>query len=124
MSTAAEVTGATLPDAAGEDSFSLLPELIGRRSAESPQRAPVVHHSLGGTFAIRKDNWKLIVDNLGSGGFSSPKNVKPKPGEPAGQLYNLSSDPSEKNNLYDQNAQVVKALRAQLNTIRSSGRSR
>lgn len=124
MATAAEVTGATLADATGEDSFSLLPELVGRRSAESPQRAPVVHHSLGGTFAIRKDKWKLVVDNLGSGGFSSPKNVKPKPGGPAGQLYDLSSDPSEKNNVYHQNAQVVKDLRALLNAIRSNGRSR
>jgi arylsulfatase A len=124
MATAAEVTGATLSDAAGEDSFSLLPELIGRRSAETPSRPPVVHHSLGGTFAIRKDNWKLVVGNLGSGGFSSPKNVKPKPGGPAGQLYDLSSDPSEKNNLYDQNAQIVNDLRTRLNSIKVIGRSR
>jgi arylsulfatase A len=124
MATAAEVTGGKLSDSSAEDSLSLLSELTARKNGTTIARPPVVHHSLGGTFAIRKDNWKLVVDNLGSGGFSSPKNVKPKPGQPAGQLYDLANDPSEKNNLYDQNVKVVKDLRAQLDAIKSNGRSR
>ena len=124
MATAAEVTGASLPDSAGEDSFSILPELTGSKGAKASKRPPVVHHSLGGTFAIRQDNWKLVVDNLGSGGFSSPKFVKPKAGQLGGQLYDLSSDPSEKNNLYEQNAQIADDLRARLGAIKSQGGSR
>jgi len=124
MATAADVTGTKLESDAGEDSFSLLPELTGSRNAESSKRPPVVHHSLGGTFAIRRDNWKLVVDNLGSGGFSAPKVVVPKAGDPAGQFYDLEHDPSETNNLYEQHRQLVSDLRAELGRIRSSGRSR
>lgn len=124
MATAADITKATLPDSSAEDSFSLLSELTARKNGATSPRPPVIHHSLGGTFAIRQSNWKLVVDNLGSGGFSSPKVVKAKPGEPAGQLYDLSLDPSEKNNLYQQNAQIVNDLRTRLDAIKSSGRSR
>lgn len=124
MATAADITGQELPRTAGEDSFTLLPELTGRQSKEAADRPPVVHHSLGGTFAIRDGNWKLVVDNLGSGGFSSPRVVKPKDGGPAGQLYNLTKDPSEKQNVYQEHAQTVKQLRARLNEIKSAGRSR
>lgn len=124
MATAAEITDATLPDSSAEDSFSLLSELTARKSGTTTARPPVVHHSLGGTFAIRQGNWKLVVDNLGSGGFSSPRVVKPKPGEPAGQLYDLSRDPSEKKNIYQQNAEIVDDLRTRLDAIRSNGTSR
>ena len=124
MATAAEITNATLSDSSAEDSVSLLSELTARKSGATSPRPPVIHHSLNGTFAIRQSNWKLVVDNLVSGGFSSPKVVKAKPGEPAGQLYDLSLDPSEKNNLYKQNAPIVNDLRARLDTIKSNGRSR
>jgi arylsulfatase A len=123
MATAAEMTGAELPATAGEDSFSLLAELIGADESKSSARPAVVHHSLNGTFAIRRNHWKLVIDNLGSGGFTAPKTVQPKDGQPAGQLYDLATDPSEKNNVYLKNKQVIADLRAELERIRSSGRS-
>lgn len=124
MATAADVVGANLPSSAGEDSFTLLPAMTGGQSKNAAVRPPVVHHSLGGTFAIRDGSWKLVVDNLGSGGFSSPKTVKPKDGGPAGQLYDLAADPSEQKNLYSQKPEIVAELRAELDQIRSNGRSR
>ena len=124
MATAASATGTELPSAAGEDSFSLVPALTGSNDSGSGVRASVVHHSMNGTFAIRRDNWKLVVDNLGSGGFTAPRVVKPAKGQPAGQLYDLVADPSEENNLYERNDQVVADLRAELDRIQSSGRSR
>jgi len=40
-----------------------------------------------------------LIDQLGSGGFTTPDKENPKPGEPTVQLYNLKSDPSEKENV-------------------------
>lgn len=124
MATAATITGADLPSAAAVDSFSLEPLMTGKVDGKSWSRAPVVHHSLGGTFAIRRNNWKLVVDNLGSGGFTAPKVVNPKAGEPAGQLYDLGADPSETKNIYGENPKIVSDLRKHLENLRGAGRSR
>ncbi|GIW82188.1 MAG: arylsulfatase [Gemmatales bacterium] len=121
LATCAEIVGEKLPENAGEDSFSILPHLLGKKP--ETERPPVVHHSGSGLFAIRKGDWKLI-EGLGSGGFSSPKSVKPKPGDPAGQLYNLKEDLAESKNLYLEKPDIVKELQADLAAIRKKGRSR
>ena len=97
------------------DSYSLLPILKGE-SGEI-HRAPVVHHSGGGKFGIRDGDWKYI-EGLGSGGFSLPKFPQPKEGEPLDQLYNLSSDPGEMQNLYFEHPEKVLELKEKLKTIR------
>lgn len=122
FATAAEIVGEPLPDDAGEDSFSFLPVLKGA-ALKKPIREAVVHHSSRGMFAIRKGPWKLIA-GLGSGGFSRPAVVKPRPGGPQGQLYHLGRDPSEKENLYLQKPEVVKELTALLERWKKEGRSR
>jgi hypothetical protein len=65
-------------------------------------------------FAITSGSWKFI-DGKGSGGWSE----KGRPEDPAGQLYNLKSDPSEKTNLFDQNPDIVHDLKNQLNEIKN-----
>ena len=49
----------------GEDSFSFLSVLHGKD--DRFDRAPVIHHSVAGMFAIREGRWKLVAGN-GSGG--------------------------------------------------------
>jgi len=122
FATAAGIVGESLPDNAAEDSFSFLPVLKGA-ALKKPIREAVVHHSAAGMFAIRKGSWKLILGR-GSGGFSRPRRIKPKPGEAEGQLYNLADDPSETKNLYLDNPETVKELTALLEKYRKSGRSR
>jgi arylsulfatase A-like enzyme len=122
LATCAALVGADLPDGAGEDSFSLLPALRGERPRKLARPA-VVHHSADGMFAIRQGDWKWI-DGLGSGGFSVPGRVKPRPGGPAGQLYDLAKDPGEEMNLYGKHPEVVKRLKAMLERYRRDGRSR
>ena len=119
--TLAEVHGVKLADDQAEDSFSFFNLLNG---GTVPNRTSLVHHSGNGTFAIRKGDWKLIEGNLGSGGFSSPGNVKPKAGGPQGQLYHLERDPKETTNLWQEKPDVVEALLAELDAIRDAGRSR
>ena len=122
FSTAAELSGAKVSRDTAEDSFSFVGTLHGRKSGSA--RDSIVHHSVNGTFAVRVGDWKLIEGNLGSGGFSAPRVVKPVAGKPAGQLYNLKDDPSEANNVWDDHPQVVEKLLAELNKIRDTGRSR
>ena len=122
FATAASIVGQQLPKNAGEDSFSFLPVLKGAQ-LKKPIRNAVVHHSVSGVFAIRKGNWKLILGR-GSGGFSRPRVIKPKKGEPKGQLYDLAKDPAEKENLYASKPQLVKQLTALLERLKKEGRSR
>jgi arylsulfatase A-like enzyme len=119
--TLAQIHGMKLDEDQAEDSFSLLPILLG---ADKPVRRSVIHHSGNGTFAIRRGDWKLIEGNLGSGGFSRPGSVKPKADGPQGQLYNLAEDPKESTNLWLDEPAKVKELLAELERIRESGRSR
>ena len=65
---------------------------------------------------IRSGDWKLI-NQLGSGGFSKPSVIYPKPGEPAGQLYNLRDDLTETNNLYLNHPEIVARLQAEMQRI-------
>jgi arylsulfatase A len=121
MATAADIVDFKLPDNAGEDSYDLVPALLGRES--SPARQAVVHHSNLGMFSIREKNWKLEL-GLGSGGFSNPAHVDPIPGGPQGQLYDLAKDPIESENVYQQHPDVVARLTALLDLYRQQGHSR
>ncbi len=117
FATAAEVVGASLPQDAAEDSFSLLPTLTGRGEFS---RAPMIHHSVAGMFAIRDGKWKLIAGN-GSGGRLKPA------GEPFGrpyQLYDLSEDIGEVSDRIEQVPEVAQRLEAELTRLIESGRSR
>ena len=68
--------------------------------------APVVHHSISGTFAIRDGQWKLILGN-GSGGRGAPKG---KSGARPFQLYDIDADPAETTNLIDEHPEVAERL--------------
>ncbi len=122
FATVAAITGTALPADAGEDSVDILPALLGEKRAE-PLRAAMVHHSIDGTFGIRRGAWKLCM-GLGSHGFSVPKKIEPKPGEPTVQLYNLESDPGETRNVAAEQPALVAELTALLERYQSEGRSR
>ena len=122
LATCAAVVGQTLPDNAAEDSYNILPALL-REKRTGPIRPAIVHHSLSGKFAIRIGSWKLIPSR-GSGGFSKPRDYKPKPGEPKGQLYNLAKDLGETENLYQERPDVIRRLLAPLERFKSEGHSR
>ena len=123
MATIAALVEYPLPDNASEDSFNILPLLLGEKPGR-PIRDHIIHHSGNGTFAIREGDWKLIVGNLGSGGFTKPERIPPEPNGPQGQLYNLGDDPREKINLYESRPVIVKRLTELLSKYRQQGRSR
>ena len=105
MATCAEISGAKIPDGMAEDSKSFL-SCLDNPETDIPVRDSLIHHSGDGMFSIRQDNWKLII-GLGSGGFTAPQHEDPQPSGPVGQLYNLSNDPAETNNLYMDKPEIV-----------------
>src|SRR5262249_18490245 len=59
LATCAAILGAKPPAEAGGDSVSILPDLLG--TAAGPVREAIVHHSIDGSFAVRRGAWKLIL---------------------------------------------------------------
>lgn len=123
MATCAEITGYKLADNEGEDSYSILPLFEGKK-LEKPLRDATIHHSVNGSFAIRKGDWKLIMCP-GSGGWSFPT-----PGDKAAndtlppvQLYNLLEDPAEQFNRHADQPEKVEELKTLLTKIIRNGRS-
>jgi arylsulfatase A len=121
MATLAELMSYELPENAAEDSFSFLPELMG--DVENIKiREATVHHSIDGSFAIRKEEWKLILCP-GSGGWSFPRTPDELKGLPSMQLYNLEKDPGEEDNLIDNHPEKVLELKSLLTAYIQNGRS-
>ena len=121
MATVAEITGSPLVPSAGVDSYSLLPALRGE--ANGINREATVHHSINGSFAIRKGPWKLILCP-GSGGWSDPIPEAPGTADlPQFQLYNLENDVGETLNLAEQYPALVRELSDLLRKYIENGRS-
>ena len=104
MATAAELTGAKIPANAGEDSVSLVPELIG--ALKNAAREATVHQSVAGDLAIRQGPWKLIFKKDGGR-----------------DLYNLQTDLSETMDVFAANDEVATKLTTLMQSYVANGRS-
>jgi len=123
LATFADLTQQKLPSKAGADSFSFLSVLRGEQPENQPVHPNLVVAAGRKGFTIRDGDWKYI-DMLGSGGFSKPNRIKPQPGGPQNQLYNLRTDPGETNNLTLEHPEISSRLKKRLTKIIKSGRSR
>ena len=130
MASCAALTGATVPRNAAEDSYNILPVLLGQAD-DKPIREYTLHQTISLALAIRHGDWKYL-DHKGSGGnnygregewgmkqFALPERVPDAPG----QLYDLANDPGETANLYNEHPEIVKALKGKLEEYKTSGRS-
>ncbi len=127
MATCAAVVGADLPQQAAEDSYNILPILLGEKP-DGPVRQYTLHQTITLALAIRRGPWKYL-DHKGSGGndyrrphlrpYALPDTAPDAPG----QLYNLDDDPGETTNLYHKHPDIVKELKAKLDEFKASGRS-
>ncbi len=111
----------SITDDSAEDSYSFLGAL--KMPSEAPVRSSIVHHSINGSFAYRKGNYKTIMCP-GSGGWSHPKPNSPEEADlPKIQLYNLGDDIGETNNLYPANQELAGTYQEELTKIIMDGRS-
>lgn len=127
MATCAAITCAVLPGNAAEDSFNILPVLLGQDGGK-PVREYTLHQTISLALAIRQGPWKYL-DHRGSGGngydkgemqrFAFPDTAPDAPG----QLYNLATDPGETTNLYFKEPEMAKQLKALLDASKAAGRS-
>lgn len=104
MASAAAIVGAKLPNNCGEDSVSLIPELLG--TATNAVREATVHQSAGGDLAIRQGPWKLVFLKSGKR-----------------ELYNLEADLSESKDVLPANGGVAAKLTALMESYIDRGRS-
>lgn len=130
LPTIASIAGASLPRWAAEDGIDQSSQLLDSKA--SPSRVAMVTQSYTGILSIRRDNWKLVFDTLGSGGFYRYSAEVEPMGTIApwrtdlsrsGQLYNLSVDPYEQDNRYEEEPAIVRELKAEMLENINSGRS-
>ena len=103
MPTLAELTGVTLPEAG--DGISFLTTLLSEGEQKQHDYLYWEFHELNGREALRSGNWKLIR--------------QPVVGETILELYDLSSDIHEDNNLSQQNPEKVKELEVLMDGART-----
>ncbi len=115
----AGLTGQSLGTSAG-DSYNVLPEILGQNLESNDDQARVLH-SVSGIFAIRKGKWKLIEGTKGSG--SGAINPSADSLSNVGQLYDLETDPYEKNDLFSQHPEIVLELQKLLLDIKNKDQS-
>ena len=117
FATVCDITDGELPQSKdiAPDSYSFLPALV-QGSGKHP-RTSMVTADARGMHAIHMGEWKYIDDtppeNFPESRMNQLKDFKP-------QLYNLSDDPGEKNNLYEERPEMVEKLSAELNRIREA----
>jgi len=105
LPTFSQLVGAPKP--ADTDGISFLPVLLGQEQKEAHEYLYWEFFELGGKQAILKGKWKAIRLNVRGG---AEKMVF--------ELYNLETDPEEKNNVAAQNPELVKEFEALFVTAR------
>jgi arylsulfatase A-like enzyme len=123
LATTAAIVGDQLPPAssAAEDSYNILPAILGK-TVGRPLRPDMIVHSADGVFAIRQGPWKWIegvpVEDI------KPGARKARAEEYRAQLYNLVDDPAETKDVSLQHPEVAQRLEALLDRYRDGGFSR
>ncbi|MCJ7485367.1 MAG: arylsulfatase [Candidatus Aminicenantes bacterium] len=108
FATFADLAGTPLPDNAAEDSWSVLPAILGT-SKGRPLHEALVFQAGNGDLAVRQGRWKFI-------------DVKTEAGR--GRLHDLDADPAEQRDLAARNPEIAASLAALLDKYRRQGYSR
>ena len=125
MATVAALLDTRLPDNAAEDSYNILPALLGRQ-LDKPIREATVHHAASGHLAIRQGDWVFIDFPTGDCNkepewFKKERGYQPH--NQPGELYDLRQDLSERRNLNAERPDEVRELKELLEKYKREGRS-
>ncbi|MBB3697574.1 sulfatase-like hydrolase/transferase [Flammeovirga yaeyamensis] len=99
LPTIAELTKATIPEGHKIDGISFLPTLLGKENQKEHNYLYWEFHGAGGRVATRFDHWKSVQYQLNQPNISKV------------ELYDLSKDPKEENNVADQYPEIVEKVR-------------
>ena len=110
LATLADLFNVELPENAGDDSFSYLDELTGKKVNEPRQNAVLLS---GAAYSFIEGDWKLIDFSY------SVRHPQEK-----FELYNIREDPGELKDLSVTNPETLNLMRQKLKQIINNGRSR
>ncbi len=120
MATIASIVGYKLPDTAAEDSYDLLPYLLGE--AETPGRDTLVHRTWGEPWGIRHRDWVYI--NASTGALQNEPDWLGHEATPHDAVLNrLDDDLGQQQNLVEARPNKAAELEAMLEEIRARGYS-
>ena len=111
IATLAEILNAKLPANSAEDSFSLMPLLMG---IDKPVRENSVSCAASGIPGLRQGDWKLIL---------APDPKQNKDSKLDVQLYNLADDIGETKNLAGEQPERVAQMKLLMEKLITDGRS-
>jgi arylsulfatase A-like enzyme len=112
----ASLTGQKLPTSAAPDSFDIMPALFGQSKTGRPY---LVEHAT--SLSLVEGDWKLIRRHPGPKTNQTGNELGNDPQE---QLFNISKDPGEQENLAAQQPERVQRMTQMLDSVQSKGRSR
>lgn len=121
MATLAAVVNYDLPSGSADDSYDLLP--VWCEDAPSPRRT-IVHNTFADAYALRQDNWVLIANSTGAHSRVPPwfdEQFGYEQHDLAGELYDLSHDIAQRENLYAKHPERVEEMTRLLEQIRDHG---
>ena len=104
MPTLADLTNIELPANEVTDGISFLPTLLNKDTQKEHKNLYWEFHEGGGRLALLEGDWKMVILNAKS--------------EEQVELYNLSDDLGETNNLVDANPEITKEMYDKLKSIR------
>lgn len=116
LASLAAMTGQSLEQSAGPDSFNVLPALLG----QSKEGRTTLLEQSGGQLALRDGPWKFVP-------MARPNGYRAKDGSaipPRVELFNVADDPSETKNLAAEQPNRVKQMRQALQVARQAEQTR
>jgi len=113
----AALTGQELPDDGCLDSFNVLGAFLGEAGAKGRDHLIQQDNGRWGNYGYREGDWKLVRQTK-KGGSKAKAAAAPL------NLYDLSKDPGEKNNLVEAQPDRAKEMSATLDQLIEAGRTR
>jgi arylsulfatase A len=120
----ASLTGAELPKDAALDTTDVLGALLGEKNAKGRSELVQQDNGSGGTFGFRSGNWKLLRHDSKKASNLVLERKLTGTDVPQYQLFDLSVDPGESEDLFATQPEVASRLQARLDEIIESGRTR
>ncbi|MEM6915195.1 MAG: sulfatase-like hydrolase/transferase [Verrucomicrobiota bacterium] len=113
-----------IPEEAALDSADVMGALLGESGAEGRAELVQQDNGRGGNYGFRSGDWKLQRhDSKKTRNLVVEKLLENSP-VPQFQLFDLSEDPAEKKNVIEEHPEIADQLKARLDEIITSGRSR
>lgn len=120
----AAFTGVSLDDDACLDSMDVMDALLGKRGAKGRDHLVQQDNGKAGNYGLRVGKWKLQRHDSKSARNMVVETHLANTKVPQYQLFDLSKDPQETDDLYAKNSRVAQRLTKQLSELIENGRSR